>query len=412
MAEVKKKKLLMLITNSGMGGAEKVFYSHAASFAESFEVTECYFSLERGRPRTGNRVVELNVPKASGMFGKMRNFFRRVAQVRQLKKSGSFTACVSHMDGANWVNVLSGRKNVRTVTVLHGSLTKDQNRGQGAKRFLLNELIVPYVYRRADAVVCVSDYIKYELERLTGRREGVHSLPNFFEPERIALMAAEPVDPALQAVLDACVPLVHVGRLALEKNQTGLVQILAALQAHHPQAKLFLMGEGPMRSAIIAQAAKNDLRVHTGEGQPLGPGYDVYLLGLMQNPFPVLRQSKVFLLPSLNEGFPLVIVEALLCGVPVLSYDCTSGPRQILAPELTPLEPLTALYRSANGYLLPPQTGNAISPEEIRGWVAALNELLSSPGKREALVRHGRQRAMDFSKEAVLQKWIAVLDRE
>ena len=62
---------------------------------------------------------------------------------------------------------------------------------------------------------------------------------------------------------------------------------------------------------------------------------DNYILfsGRQRNPYNYLKNSNCYVFPSLFEGFPNALVEAMICGLPVISSDCKSGPKEILSPE-------------------------------------------------------------------------------
>jgi glycosyltransferase involved in cell wall biosynthesis len=92
----------------------------------------------------------------------------------------------------------------------------------------------------------------------------------------------------------------------------------ARLRAHCP-ARLLILGEGEERSALEALTRK------------LGVSEDVALPGFVENPYPYLRQSALFVLSSAWEGLPTVLIEALALGAPIVSTDCPSGPAEILS---------------------------------------------------------------------------------
>jgi CDP-glycerol glycerophosphotransferase len=98
-----------------------------------------------------------------------------------------------------------------------------------------------------------------------------------------------------------------VGRLSPEKNQARLIRAFAALQAEHPATLLVLVGDGPLRSeleALVAQLGLEDSVIFTGE---------------QQNPYAVLAHADCFVMSSDYEGQPMVILEALVLGLPIVT---------------------------------------------------------------------------------------------
>src|SRR4029077_7605904 len=80
-------------------------------------------------------------------------------------------------------------------------------------------------------------------------------------------------------------------------------------------------------------AAKLSLKVYDGNPkQTASLNDDVYLLGFNVNPFKYMRKSSILVFPSVYEGFPNTVLEAMQCRLPVIVADCQSGPREILAP--------------------------------------------------------------------------------
>jgi len=206
--------------------------------------------------------------------------------------------------------------------------------------------------------------------------------------------------------------LVTSGRLAPQKNQAPLLDAFAALLRRRP-AKLVFVGDGELRTALTDHARALGLRVFAAweAGAALTPDHDVYFLGLQANPFKYLRPATAFVFPSAWEGFPMALGEAMICGLPVLSTDCPTGPREMLAPATTaPAVPLRGAERGAYGLLLPMLTQPASRAADLAVWTDALAELLADPAERLRLGRLARERMQDFTRERIFGQWVQLVE--
>ena len=98
-----------------------------------------------------------------------------------------------------------------------------------------------------------------------------------------------------------------------------MLRAFARVRSTQP-ARLVIVGDGKpeARAELMRLAAE------------LGCATDVSLPGFTYNPFCYMAHAAVFVLSSLHEGLPGVLIQALACGAPVVSTDCPSGPREIL----------------------------------------------------------------------------------
>jgi glycosyltransferase involved in cell wall biosynthesis len=146
--------------------------------------------------------------------------------------------------------------------------------------------------------------------------ERIAVLPNFIDIAEVDRLASLP-GPCLDADQ---YHIVTVGRM---QHQKGQIHLLNALhQLVHEQGmtsvRLHLLGQGPLEREFRAFVHSHDLDNH------------VVFAGFVANPFAYISNCDLFCFPSIYEGFPNALLEALTCKVPVISTDCPSGPREIL----------------------------------------------------------------------------------
>ncbi len=170
-------------------------------------------------------------------------------------------------------------------------------------------------------------------------------------------MAEHPKHPWFQ---DGGAPVIlAVGRLTVQKDYPTLIKAFAHLTARRP-CRLIILGEGKKRKELEDLVA--GLRLAD----------QVSLPGWVDNPFAFMSRASLFVLSSLHEGLPGVLVQALACGCPCVSTDCPAGPSEILrGGELGPLVPV----------------GDDVALAD------AMYRVLARPPERRLL----QQRAADFS---------------
>lgn len=403
--------LLLIIPNLGLGGAQRVFHDHSVEFARYYPVAETIFNLSGGDLYpSGNPVYSLDVSGGGNLVDKLRNFGRRVRGLRRLREQLRPAVCISHLEGADYVNLLSGGPG-KTVLCIHGSKLHDANIN-GIVGWLRKKVLMPLLYNRADKIVTVSRDIVTELINVFGvEPKKIQTINNFFDVVRIEQAGREPLSAAEAAVYAAGPVLVTSGRLTIQKNQAPLLDVLVQLRRRVP-ARLMFVGDGELRDSLVAHARSLDLRVFAAwESIALTPEFDVYFLGLQQNPFKYLRPATAFVFPSAWEGFPMALGEAMVCGLPVLSTDCATGPREMLAPvTAAPANPLRQAERATYGVLLPLLNQPDTLASDKAVWVEALAELLADPDRRAQLGRLARQRMNDFTREHIFGRWLQLVE--
>jgi glycosyltransferase involved in cell wall biosynthesis len=235
------------------------------------------------------------------------------------------------------------------------------------------------LYPRASAVTGVSMPVLADLEHEIGldpRRVPLHVVPNAVDAKLVALRSLIPDEGAVSAHSDPV--FVNVARHARQKNLPLLLRAFRAYLDEGGSGTLVLVGAGPDTDELRKLASE------------LGLGANVVFRGSLMNPFPQVAAATAFVLSSEEEGFGLVLVEAMALGVPVISTDCPGGPREILRDG---------------------QAGLLVPPGNERALAQALRRIATDAALRSSLSSAGRERAADFSPSTVSRTWLDVLAR-
>ena len=224
---------------------------------------------------------------------------------------------------ALWAKRLSGvstRFVVSERSHLFGDIPSRKRQRKRGIRFVSLGPFLRRAYPWADAIVAVSHGVADSLAELA-------DIPR----ERITTIYTSTITPDLHA--RARTPLDHpwfrpdappvvlgAGRLVPPKDFPTLLRAFARVRAQRP-ARLVILGEGKLRGELETLAAT------------LGITADTAMPGFVENPYPYMARAAVFVLSSVREGLPNVLIEALACGCPVVSTDCPSGPAEVLDGE-------------------------------------------------------------------------------
>jgi glycosyltransferase involved in cell wall biosynthesis len=201
----------------------------------------------------------------------------------------------------------------------------------------------------------------------------VVAIPNAVELRRFV----GPAEPARRAVRAECgipadAPVIGVlARLSEQKGLTYLIAAAPAILAAHPETHVLLVGDGPLREDLAAQA------------RALGVDQRVHFVGYRANTVDFLRAMDLFVLPSLYEGMPLSILEAMGAGLPVVATAVDGTPEAVVDGE----------------------TGSLVPPADPMALAEAVNRVLADRSLAAAMGRAGRARAEEqFSETALIDR--------
>jgi glycosyltransferase involved in cell wall biosynthesis len=269
---------------------------------------------------SGVQLTILDRPRVSQAILALARHFRRT-------RPKAILSALTHMNIATILAARLAGTHSRLVISERNQISSKAREARGAWQRALYRA-VPFAYRVADRVVAVSNGVASDLSRfggLPGAKIRVIHNP-VYDPD-ITALSQEP--PAHSWFAPGGPPIIlAAGRLHRQKGFDVLLNAFAIARAE-VDCRLVILGEGPERAALTAQAER------------LGLAYDIDMPGFCENPFPLMARAGAFVLSSRWEGFPNALVEAMACGAPVIATDCPSGPHEILdGGKIAPLVPM------------------------------------------------------------------------
>lgn len=337
--------LLLFLPSVRGGGAERALVGVANALHDRGAHVVLVLARAEGpylaELREGLTVVDLQQDRVS----------RCVVSLQQEILRWRPRSVMSAMRHANAVLVaaafLARLRGVTTRVVLseRGHMAAYLATGQSA-RVAWASRIGGWLYRRADAIIAVSDDLAASLRaELGAAAPSIVAIPN---PTITAELLEQTREPAPHPWLrDASVPVVvAAGRFTAEKGYDVLIEAFARVAADRP-VRLILLGAGPLLESFREQV------------QRLGISECVEFPGFAPNLGAWLVRARLFVLSSRAEGLPNVLIQAMACGVPVVSTDCQTGPAEILANgqwgALVPVDDVDALASAMRSSLDAPR---------------------------------------------------------
>jgi GalNAc-alpha-(1->4)-GalNAc-alpha-(1->3)-diNAcBac-PP-undecaprenol alpha-1,4-N-acetyl-D-galactosaminyltransferase len=360
-------RITLVISSLAAGGAERVLTSMANYWVERAHqvtlITVASADDDFYKHHPGIRRIALGLAGHSPhAVAAGWNNFRRLKRLREAIRTSKPDVILSFIDQANVLTLVASMG--LGIPVIVSERIDPRHHYLGPIWAKLRRMLYPH----AAAVVMQTDGVRIWAERFL-KSHMVHVIPN-----------AVSVSPVLHnGSPDVKRPggmIAAMGRLEHQKGFDILLKAFARCVRKHSDWSLIILGEGGERNRLEALAVE------------LGITDRVSMTGQMQDPWKVLNGTDLFVLSSRYEGFPNALMEAMACGLAVISTDCPSGPREIIRDGI-------------DGILVP--------PNDVAALAGAMDRLMADPAERQRLSAHAAEVAERFSTENIMDLWDGLL---
>lgn len=371
-------RVLHILEATGGGAARHVIDLCEGLARRGLEVHLAYSPLRmdrimrKGLPRlqaVGVRLLEVPMRRAPHPSD-----LRAIGVIlRYLREAGPFRLVHGHSSkggGIARLLGLAGLKGHRVFYTPHALVTLNPELSWGAR--VLYEAIERMLALRTDALIAVSEMEVQEALRLGYPKSRVHLIYNGISLDPISPRGREEARGELGLKPQDLV-VGFVGRFSQQKAPQLLLEAFAKVAPLFPEARLVMVGDGPLKGALVERARALGL-----EGSVLWPGF--------MDGRTAMRAFDIFVLPSLYEGFPYAVLEAMAEGLPVIATE-VGGVWEAVANE-------------ENGFIVP--VGS------VEGLAEALSRLMKDESLRVAFVRRSLERVRRFSVEEMVEATLRV----
>lgn len=313
---IKIVRILLIIPTLKQGGAERVMSILANRFISMGHEVNLLFLSEPScfyRVDSKVQIYTLHQECNNTRFAKLYAFFMTF-KLRSVLKSVNPDFVLSFMTPYNIFTLISG-------IGLNLNIFVSDRSNPNKKLPFLTRLLRNIFYRNAVGIIAQTELAKDSLYNITKHK----NIKVIYNPIEVSLI---PLNTREKYIL-------NVGRLVKEKGQSYLLDAFSRVP--NLDWKLVLLGDGPLKEQLLEQIEKLNLTDR------------VLLLGSVDNVEEWYSKSSIFAFSSISEGFPNALAEAMCAGLPCVSFDCDTGPRDIIKNNI-------------NGFLVP--TGESMLLKE------------------------------------------------
>lgn len=378
----RKKNVLIIITKLSNGGAERNAALLADRLLVDYNVHLVVFDRTKQDYDTKAQIIDLKTPKTKCIIKKFYQTIVRINKIKKIKREYNIDCSISFLTSPNFVNVFS-RINDKVIISIRNYISMYNKK-------IIFWLINNITCKKADKIVCVSESVKND--QINTYKVDSQKLVTIYnscklQDEKIVYDKKYESD------------IITIGRLNIQKGQWHLIKAFKLVLEEYPNSKMLILGNGKLEKKLKKLIKENNMEKN------------IEIKSFVNNVQDYLANSKIFVLPSIYEGLPNVVLEAMAIGLPVIATDCYGGTREILHPQLKNEKYIEAVIEGEYGILIPNmglKYKKKITTQEKK-LAEYLKKLLGSSSLREEYIQKSKERIKFFNEDMNLNLWKKII---
>ena len=394
------KKGALLISQINSGGAEHVVARLTYILERNYDLDVIVFENKGIAYPVACNIIDLKLPATKGLFSKILLFFKRSYYLKKLKQKNNYDFVISFLDSPNMVNIFSKVCKCKSlVSVRNYSSIENKKQIFGS----IVKKLIKILYNRADAIITVSHLIELDYQKNYKINSNIiYTIYNPYDSKEINRMAnlSSEIDFLKE---EGTFYFVSMGRQMYQKGFWHLIKAFSIVYKRNNMVRLCLIGKDYQNGKVQNLIKK------------IGLEKCIKLMGQLKNPYPILKKCDCYVLSSLFEGFPNSLVEGMICGLPIISADCKSGPREILCKNVDFEKNIERVVIEEYGILIPEleyeeNWDNNIITNGESYLAEAMEKILKDKLLQKKLREKSIVRSEEFNYNMCREKYCSVID--
>lgn len=380
---MKKNILIILGSLKHWWWAEKIAsmiwsYLHDSN---KYNITYLTFYESEKKYDFSGKEICLDERLSKNIFIKIIKLFIRAYKIKQISKKEKIYICFSHMEEANFCNIFS------KIIFLNSSKIYIQVHQSVSAWWKLYKILIKVLYNFSDKIITI---VKEEKENLINnysiKEEKIEVIYNPVDIKKIDVLKLEELVEYKKLYGNHKFTFINIWRLTYPKNQELLIKVFKKFNEKYKNTQLIILWEWELRNKLEEQIWENK---------------NIYLLWNQINPYKFLYNSDCFIFTSRYEWMPWVLLESLVCWLPIISSDCSTWPKEILKKYVHNFEEVKNISLEEYWILVP------IYNEEK--YFEAMEKIYLDENLKNKYKEKSLERAKDFEISKIMDIWERIL---